>query len=149
MHESATRRHVEDQIRRMLGAFRNPIVVFDEGWAQTMPDWLKSRIAMERLMQLMTHEEGKATRAEAVAYLYTASLRQPLSADWTDIYCHLGAEYARQRGIAIPQELAPECLTPDQSRELDHLLAWLWRKSSAGPQHRQFSAAHDEQLTLF
>lgn len=149
MREAQAERQIENGIRQVMGAFRNPIVVFHEAWAETLPEWLKGRIEAERLVQLFLHEEGKATRAEAVAYLYTASLCRPLSEDWTDIYCHLGAAYAHQRGISISPDLASASMTPDQTRELDRLLAWLWRKSTVRPTPKPFRADYDEQLTLF
>lgn len=155
MQESQATRHAAREINGLVDALTKPIVVFHVGWAETLPDWLKGQIEVERLAQLLKREQGKATTAEAVAYLYTASLAQPLNADWTDIYCSLGTQYASQRGHAVPEGLAPKELTPDQRGQLDHFLSWLWRAATGARCSRQrkphptFTPSYHEQLRLF
>ena len=75
---------VAKQIDALVGAFTDPIIVFDPGWE--IPDWLKGEIKLQRLAQLMKGEERIATDAEALAYVSNAALAVPLASDWVEIY---------------------------------------------------------------
>jgi len=50
-----------------VGALTDPIIVYDQSWGETLPEWLKGEIKMQRLAQLMKDEEGLATDAEDMA----------------------------------------------------------------------------------
>ena len=39
---------VEKGISDIVGVFCDPIIVYPSGWEDTMPDWIKSRITMDR-----------------------------------------------------------------------------------------------------
>jgi len=76
---------VERGISDIVGVFTDPFIVFPRGWGDTLPEWLKNAITMERLMMNMSAlrgEEMTGTDAEASAYLYTAALTQPMDRDW-------------------------------------------------------------------
>lgn len=92
---------VEKVISDIVGVFTDPIIVFPGGWGDTLPEWIKSSITLERLMENMKAlkgEEMTGTDAEACAYLYTASLTQPMGHNWTDIYLYVaGKTYGGRR----------------------------------------------------
>jgi len=70
-------RTVEKGISEIVGVFTDPILVFPGGWGDTLPEWLKNAITLERLamnMRTLKGEEMTGTDAEACAYLYTAAL---------------------------------------------------------------------------
>ena len=50
------------QIEALVGAPTYAIIVFDPGWAESLPDWLKGEIQLQRLAQLMKGSEGSATK---------------------------------------------------------------------------------------
>jgi hypothetical protein len=84
-----TEKQVEKGISDIVGALTDPILVFPGGWGGTLPEWLKNAITLERLamnMRALKGEEMTGTDAEACAYLYTASLTQPMDHDWGQIY---------------------------------------------------------------
>ena len=109
-------------------------VVYDQlgaAWADTVPGWLKSQILIERLIQVIKGEEGRATDAEVVAHLYTASLSRPLDRDWTEIYCKLATDVMKRARQGrnyeqIEKELGIRELTEYQVGLLNELKRDLW-----------------------
>ncbi|MFC1937823.1 hypothetical protein ACFLWY_04635 [Chloroflexota bacterium] len=76
----------EKGISDIVGCLTGPIIVFPGGWGDTLPEWLKTAITMERMignMKALKGEELIGTDAEACAYLMTVSLTQPMDSDWT------------------------------------------------------------------
>ena len=123
---------IEKGISDIVGVFTDPILVFPGGWGDTLPDWLKNAITLERLgmnMRVLKGEEPTGTDAEACAYLYTASLTQPMDHDWTQIYLYIaGKTYTRWKKTEMPDDIRVESLNDDQVRDLNRLKEWLYRK---------------------
>lgn len=69
----------------VLNALQAPIVYHPGGWADTVPDWMKEAVPLERLKALESGEE-LATDIEVAIYLYTASCVAPMSHEWAKIY---------------------------------------------------------------
>ncbi len=123
-------------ISNIVGALTDPIIVFPGGWGDTLPEWIKTAITLERLvvnMKALKGEEMTGTDAEACAYLYTASLTQPMDHDWTQIYLYIaGKVYEKWRtkesGVTMPDDIRVESITDDQMRDLNRLKAWLYHK---------------------
>jgi hypothetical protein len=120
---------IDKQIDSLVAALTDPIVVFDPSWADTLPDWLKGEIKMQRLIQLMTGEEGVATDAEALAYVSNASLSVPLSSEWVDIYQYLLTKVMTDK---VPGELRKESLDDRQEGIPGDLKQWLWQQRIKG-----------------
>ena len=127
-----TSKAVEKGISEIVGVFTDPILVFPGGWGDTLPQWLKNAITLERLemnMKALKGEEITGTDAEACAYLYTASLTAPMDHDWSQIYLYVASKtYARNKGNQVPEDIQVESLNDYQLRELNRLKAWLYRK---------------------
>ncbi|MBA7648474.1 hypothetical protein ES703_56260 [subsurface metagenome] len=127
---------IEKGISDLVGVFTDPILVFPGGWGDTLPDWLKSTITLERLemnMRALKGEEMTGTDAEACAYLNTASLTQPMDHDWTQIYLYIATKvYEKWRtvesGVTMPEDIRVESINDDQTRDLNRLKAWLYHK---------------------
>ena len=115
---------IDKQIDDLVGALTDPIIVFDPGWADVLPDWLKGEIKIQRLAQLMKGEEGIATDAEALAYISNASLAQPIPSDWVEIYQYL---LTRVMGDKVPEEMRKGSLDDYRMGELNKLKEWIWR----------------------
>ena len=84
-----TEKQLDKGISEIVGVFTDPILVFPGGWGDSLPEWLKTAITLERLemnMKALKGEEMTGTDAEACAYLMTVSLTQPMDSDWTEIY---------------------------------------------------------------
>ena len=116
---------VAKQIEGLVGALTDPIIVFDPGWADVLPDWLKAEITLQRLAQQMKGEEGIATDAEALAYVSNASLAVPLDSDWVEIYQYLFTSVMKDK---VPEEMSRESLDNRRMRLLRELKQWLWRQ---------------------
>ena len=127
-----TTENVEKGISDIVGALTDPIIVFPGGWGDTLPDWLKQAITLERLamnMKALKGEEMTGTDAEACAYLYTAGLTAPMDSDWTEIYLFLSTQVVRRnRKTEIPQDIAVEELSDYRMGELRRLKEWLYRQ---------------------
>jgi len=123
---------IEKGISEIVGVFTDPILVFPGGWGDTLPEWLKSAITLERLemnMRVLKGEEMTGTGAEACAYLYTAGLTAPMDHDWSQIYLYIaGKTYARHNGNQVPDDIQVESLNDYQLRELNRLKVWLYHK---------------------
>lgn len=122
---------IDKQIDELVGALMDPIIVFPGGWEDTLPDWIKSEIQIERLAQNMKALKGEkmtATDAEVCAYLYTASLTAPMDSDWTQIYLYIaGKVVARGKDAQIPDDIKVASLNADQMRDLQELKDWIYR----------------------
>ena len=89
---------IEKGISEIVGVFTDPIIVFPGGWGDTLPEWLKNAITLERLevkMRALKGEEMTGTDAEACAYLFTAALTQPMDHDWGQIYLYIATQTYR------------------------------------------------------
>ncbi|MBA7672155.1 hypothetical protein ES703_80329 [subsurface metagenome] len=156
-------RQAEKGISEIIGAITDPIIVFPGGWGDTLPDWLKTAITLERLienMKVIKGEEMTGTDAEACAYLYTASLTQPMGHDWTQIYLYIaGKVYEKQRtpqsGVTMPEDIRVESLNRNQEDDLNRLKRWIYerrakarqdRDRSERRQGREKAAAEKEQM---
>ena len=131
-----TPKTVEKGISEIVGALTDPIIVFPGGWGDSLPEWLKSTITLERIvmnMRAIKGEEMTGTDAEACAYLNTASLTQPMGHDWTQIYLYIATKVyekwrTKESGVTMPEDIRVESLNDDQMRDLNRLKAWLYRK---------------------
>ena len=119
---------IDKQIDSLVGTLMDPIIVFPGGWGDTLPDWIKGAIQIERLAQLMKGEET-ATDAEACAYLYTASLEAPIDSDWTQIYLYVaGKVVSKNREIQIPEDIGVDSLNDYRMGLLRGLKDWIYER---------------------
>lgn len=140
-----TERNKDDKwISEIVGVFADPIIVFPGGWGDSLPDWLKGEITLERLIMEATGiKTGKmtATDAEVCAYLMTTSLSQPIDTDWTQIYLYIaGQVYERkptkEPGATMPQDIKVDHLSNYQMQRLDHLRNWIYERRITARQER-------------
>jgi len=124
-------KQIEKGISEIVGALTDPIIVCPGGWGDSLPEWMKTAITMERLvvnMGALNGEEPTGTDAEACAYPYTAGLSFPLSHDWTQIYMYIAGAAMRQWNKAeLPEDIAVASLEDHQMADLDRLKQWLYR----------------------
>ncbi len=123
-------RKSEAKVELFWSMWERPIVydALGRGWADTVPQWIKDEIILERLIQVMKGEAGKATDAEAVVYLYTANLARSISHEYTRIYCDLVCKLMKQRGKGdFRKEVgADRPLTEYEVSEMDDLKRKIW-----------------------
>jgi hypothetical protein len=124
----------------IVGCLTDPILVFPGGWGDTLPEWLKTSITLERLeinMKALRGEEPTGTDAEACAYLYTAALTQPIDSDWTQIYLYIATKtYKRWSKNEMPADIAVDSLSDYQMAELKRFKEWLYQKRTQAREDR-------------
>ena len=127
-----TEKQIEKGISDIVGVFSDPIIVFPGGWGDTLPEWLKNAITLERLevnMKELKGEEPTGTDAEACAYLYTTALTQPMDRDWGEIYLYIATQTYRRWGKnEMPGDIAVDKLDNEQMRDLQRLKGWIHRQ---------------------
>jgi len=146
---------VEKGISDIVGVFTDPILVFPGGWGDTLPDWLKNAITLERLienMKALKGEEMTGTDAEACAYLMTVSLTQPMDSDWTRIYLYVaGKVYERHRtkesGVTMPEDIRVDQLSDYQMQHLDRLKDWIYQRRGKVRQERDRAERRERKET--
>ena len=123
---------MEQGISNLVGCLTDPIIAFPGGWGDTLPEWLKTAITLDRLeinMRALRGEELTGTDAEGCAYLYTAALTQPMDHDWGQIYLYIATKTYRRWGKnEMPGDIAVDSLNEYQMAELNRLKEWLYRK---------------------
>ena len=137
-------RQLEKGISEIVGVFTDPILVFPGGWGDTLPEWLKNAITLERLemnMRALKGEEMTGTDAEACAYLYTAALTNPMDHDWGQIYLYIaGKTYhhwrTKESGVEVPDDIRVESLNDEQMRDLNRLKEWLYQRRTTARQDK-------------
>jgi len=143
---TASDRKVNGWIDDIVGALFDPIVVMPGGWGDDLPEWLRTRVTLERLTEnILSSRENReitATDAEAACYLFTASLTAPIGGDWTQIYLYVaGGELKSQAMSELPEDIKVEALTESQWRDLRELKNWIYRQRV---KHRK-ERAHGER----
>ena len=132
------RHRIDEQIDNLVGALTDPIIVMPGGWGDTLPDWIKNQITLERLaenIKALKGEKPTATDAEVCAYLYTASLEAPMGSDWTQIYLYVaGNVVSRGRDTQIPDDIKMDSLNDYQTGLLRDLKDWIYQQRL---KHRQ------------
>jgi len=123
-------RTVEKGISDIVGCLTDPIIVFPGGWGDTIPEWLKAAITLERMignMKALKGEELTGTDAEACAYLYTTGLTTPMDHDWSQIYLYVATmTYRHWNKGEMPADIRVDSLNDYQLGELKCLKAWLY-----------------------
>ena len=121
---------MEKGISDIVGCLTDPIIVFPGGWGDTIPEWLKTAIILERMigdMKALKGEEPTGTDAEACAYLMTVSLTQPMDSDWTQIYLYVASQtYKRWGKGKMPADIVVDSISDYQMGELNRLKLWLY-----------------------
>jgi len=141
--------HIEKGISDIVGCLTDPILVFPGGWGDTLPEWLKTAITLERLtmnMKALRGEEPTGTDAEACAYLMTVTLTQPVDSDWTQIYLYVATQTYKKWGKGeMPADIAVSSLTDYQMGELKRFKNWLYEKRVRARQDKERAGRRKEK----
>lgn len=125
-------KRIDKQIDELVGALTDPIIVWPSPWKDTLPEWIKPAITMERLTENMKALKGEAptaTDAEVLAYMYPLSLEHPLDSDWTQIYLYIaGKVIPRHKQTELPEDIKVESLNNYQMRQLKELKDWIYER---------------------
>jgi len=140
---------IEKGISDIIGALTDPIIAFPGGWGDSIPEWLKNAITLERLvmnMKALKGEEPTGTDAEACAYLNTASLTAPMDSDWSQIYLYVaGKTYSRWHKSELPDDIRVDSLNNQQTVDLNRLKEWLYRRRTTARQEMERSEKRQQK----
>jgi hypothetical protein len=131
---------MERGVSDIVGCLTDPIIVFPGGWGDTLPDWLKTAITLERMIGNMKELKGEVpigTDAETCAYLMTVPLTQPMDSDCTQIYLYVASQtYKRWGKGEMPTDIVVESISDYQTGELNRLKTWLYGRRVKERQER-------------
>jgi CO dehydrogenase/acetyl-CoA synthase beta subunit len=134
-------KNVNSMVDDLVGTLTDPIIVYPGGWGDSLPEWLKNAITLERLTENMKGTKGEqstGTDAEACAYLNTASLTAPMDGDWSQIYLYIaGKTYTRWQKNEMPDDIRVESLTDQQTADLSRLKEWLYHRRTTARQEAE------------
>jgi hypothetical protein len=102
-----------------------PIITFP-GYEDIVTPEQRLRITAERMKKIKEGDLSKeATDFEAMLYISTVSLAQPLSEEWFNIYAYLFSKYYPEQAKEIG---VPKTLNSYELTELKKLKEWIYRK---------------------
>jgi len=126
-------------ISDLVGAMTDPIIAWPSPWMADIPDRLKERVPIERLIMCMRVNHGElptATDVEALIYMFPRMLEAPLNRDWVDIYMYLGTKVCSAMEQEIPKDIRRDTLDDQQMRDLNQLKSWIYEKRIAARLNR-------------
>jgi len=142
-------KNVSPMIDDLVGTLTDPIIVYPGGWGDSLPEWLKNAITLERLTENMKTTKGEqpaGTDAEACAYLNTASLTMPMDYNWSQIYLYVaGKTYTRWHKSDMSDDIRVESLTDQQTTDLNRLKEWLYRRRTTARQEMERSERRQQK----
>jgi len=119
----------EKWIGELVGVFTDPIIVYPSAWQDTLPDWVKPQITLERLiMNMKVIKEGGVPvgDTEALAYIYPRTMEAPMSERWYRIYMYVFTQAMKFKKVEVPEDLKSEKLSDYDMQELNHLKRWIY-----------------------
>ena len=130
-HPTKANTRMDQHIDDLVGVFTDPIIVWPSPWQDTLPEWIKPAITMDRLIENMKALKGEkptATDAEVLAYMYPRTMEAALDRDWVDIYLYVATRVmSRHKEAEIPADIKVDSLRDDQMRDLQHLKDWIYQ----------------------
>jgi len=119
----------DTRIEELAEVFTAPIIVFPPADKTLIPEWLLHDIRISRLLKLVRDREREiATDEEALAYIMTASLANPLDHDFVTIYMFLFKKIVGRKADVSKLEFlndVPEELDSYLKSQLDDLKRWI------------------------
>lgn len=117
---------MDQYIDTIMYALTGPLVGF-RGWEDLLKNH-KNQITMYRLAHALDiFREEQATEYEAMLYIMTATLAQPINADWVAIYGHLFCQFYPEKGKDIWEDDFDHKLDQNCHEMLTNLRRWLFK----------------------
>lgn len=139
-----------DFVFDMMDCLTSPIIVHDSAWRDCIPKDVITNIPMARMIAVMAKEE-MATIPEVVAYLMPRTFDAPMPYGWTNIYTWCGMQYVsrykNKEQLEPMKGIAPEKLTSNEKRDLDHLRRWIYDRRRKALKQRMKSSEKPKSIT--
>lgn len=119
----------------ILTVFRRPIIVMPSQEKVPLPDDIKSRITIERLILAMKNEK-RASDTECMWYLSTVSLCQPIKSEWFRIYQKLFTDWCIDEKKELPDFAKENHRLSDYEKDLlNKLSLWIYNQGMNALNH--------------
>lgn len=142
-------KNIDVMIDDLVGTLTDPIIVYPGGWGDSLPEWLKNAVTLERLTENTKATKGElptGTDAEACAYLNIASLTMPIDSDWSQIYLYVaGKTYTRWRKSEMPNDIRVESLNEQQMADLNRLKEWLCHRRTTARREQEWAERRQQK----
>ena len=147
--------NIDAGISNIVGALTDPVIVYPGGWGDSLPDWIKTEITLERMIEnvkALRKETPTGTDAEAAAYLMTLSLTRPMSDSWSKIYLYVAGQCMRKhmktanQEFEMPEEISIKTLSESDMWHLNELKAWIYKKRVEVRKERDRAERHKPPL---
>lgn len=138
----------EDFFKSLMSCLFSPIITWPS-YEDMVPKEFLEEVRIERMLNNMkalknNEENEEATDIEALIYLHTASLANPLAHEWCEIYFYLFKEYLKRKNKEIPEDLdfvKNAEINDFQKKLLRDLKRWIWNV-----QNKHFNNKYKNQL---
>lgn len=122
----------------------NRLVVGDRTWVGAIPEWLLDEVKAERMVyglaSMMNGGRPQVGDAEVAVYLMTASMRQRLSSEHTNIYMYLLTRLFAKKEKGVPEDIRREELTDWEEHEFRELKDMIYHTRGGEISHPLFDA---------
>ncbi|GGA92876.1 hypothetical protein [Puia dinghuensis] len=138
-----------DVVFDLTDSLSAPIIVFNESWADTMPEQFVDLVSTARLAAGLTDEQ-QATEVECILYIYTWSMVSPIDDyHWVNIYTHLSCKVLEEMLEQDRWEImkAPKELSNEEQQKLLDLRRWIYTTRRAVVKQR-LKEGEDETLAI-
>lgn len=113
----------------------SPTIILHPKWKDSCPEWLIEKIKLERIINL-NNNGNIATDLEALAYISTLSLSQPLNHTWFKIYSYLFNKVLPDKAKEIFKQQHETELEEYEKIELKKLKLWIFKQRSKREKER-------------
>jgi len=140
----------EKWIGDIVGVFCDPIIVYPSGWQDTLPDWIKPQITLERLiMNAKVIKEGGVPvgDTEVLAYIYPRTMEAPMPEPWYRIYMYVFNQAMKMKKTEVPEDLKAEELTDYDMSKLNELKHWIYETRVKHRKERERSVRKEGKIT--
>ncbi|MFH2106496.1 MAG: hypothetical protein ABII22_04495 [Candidatus Micrarchaeota archaeon] len=119
----------EKWFNSILWAICGPIIVMPGYTDMTIPENIRAKIQIERLL-LAAKQERMASEAETMWYISTASFTAPLDRDWAEIFMYLVRKFMLAENKELPDFLREQVILESmQESDLKRIREWLFKTS--------------------
>ncbi|KKL87971.1 hypothetical protein LCGC14_1929390 [marine sediment metagenome] len=129
--QSRSAKKGDEWIDDLVGALTDPIIVYPSGWQDTLPDWIKPQITLERIiMNIRVSKEGGVPvgDTEALAYIYPRTMESPMNEQWVRIYMYVFNQAMKLKKTEVPEDLKSEKLSDYDMEHLNELKGWIYQR---------------------
>ncbi len=115
----------------LVGAISDPVIVYPSGWQDTLPDWIKPQITLERLIMNVKVSQGGGMPVgdtEVLAYMFPWTMECPIGEQWIRIYTYVFTQAMKFRRVELPVDMGRDHLSDYDMDRLNHLKRWIYEQ---------------------